>query len=254
MSRKFSEDYLVEESTREVLQEIGWHIEYAWGEESFGEDGLLRRDNRSEVILTRYLRNALETFNPNLPESAYSDAIGQISEKFANKSLIQINKEKYDLFKNGVSVKYVDSYGVAKQKRLQVFNFKDPYRNNFLTVRQLEVSGELYNRRPDIVGFVNGIPLILFELKAPNKDLKHAFTDNLLDYKDTIPELFHSNAFVVLSNGRDSRVGTITSPYNFFHEWKRIDEEDAGQVSLDTMLRGVCEPGRFMDLFEIFSK
>ncbi len=104
MSKEYSEDYLVEESTREVLQEIGWTIIYAWGEESFGEDGLLGRSDKTEIILKRSLRNALEKFNPNLSDTVYNDAISQISAKFANKSLIQINREKYNLFKNGVQV------------------------------------------------------------------------------------------------------------------------------------------------------
>ena len=107
-------------------------------------------------------------------------------------------------------------------------------------VRQLEVVGELYNRRPDVVGFVNGIPLVFFELKAHHTDLRNAYNDNLNDYKDTIPHIFHSNAFIILSNGTDAKVGTVTSPYKFFLDWKRIEEDQEGIVSLDTMLRGTC--------------
>jgi type I restriction enzyme R subunit len=110
----------------------------------------------------------------------------------------------------------------------------------------------LYNRRPDVVGFVNGIPLVFFELKAHHTDLRHAFDDNLKDYKDTIPEILYCNAFIIVSNGVDSRVGTLTSPYKFFMEWKRIEEDDEGVVSLDTLLRGTCAPHRLLDLFENF--
>ena len=99
---------------------------------------------------------------------------------------------------------------------------------------------------------MNGIPLVFFELKAHHTDLKNGYTDNLRHYKRTITKLFHCNAFVVLSNGVDARVGTITSPYKFFLEWKRIEEDDEGVVSLDTMLRGTCEKARLMDLFENF--
>ncbi|WP_404358832.1 type I restriction endonuclease subunit R [Methylotuvimicrobium sp. KM1] len=112
--------------------------------------------------------------------------------------------------------------------------------------------GKLYNRRPDVVGFVNGIPLVFFELKAHHTDLRHAFDNNLSDYKDTIPEILHCNAFIILSNGADSRVGTLTSPYKFFMEWKRIEEDDEGVVSLDTLLRGTCAPHRLLDLVENF--
>jgi type I restriction enzyme R subunit len=121
-----------------------------------------------------------------------------------------------------------------------------------MAVRQLEVVGELYNRRPDVVGFVNGIPLVFFELKAHHTDLRNAYNDNLKDYKDTIPHIFHNNAFIILSNGTDAKVGTVTSPYKFFLEWKRIEEDEEGIVSLDTMLRGTCAPHRLMDLFENF--
>lgn len=103
-----------------------------------------------------------------------------------------------------------------------------------------------------MVGFVNGIPLVFFELKAHHTDLRDAFDKNISHYKDAIPDVLYCNAFIVLSNGTDSRVGTLTSPYKFFMEWKRIEEDDEGVVSLDTLLRGTCAPHRLMDLFENF--
>lgn len=121
-----------------------------------------------------------------------------------------------------------------------------------MAVRELEVHGKMYNRRPDVIGFVNGIPLIFIELKATNKDVSYVYYDNLRDYKDAIPELFYSNAFIILSNGTDAKVGTVTSPYKFFLDWKRIEEGDEGVVALDTMLQGTCEPRRLMDIFENF--
>jgi len=170
----------------------------------------------------------------------------------ADKTLGRINQEKADLLKNGVPVSFTNDKGDLVKKRLKVFDFNDYQNNHFLAVRQLEVVGELYNRRPDVIGFVNGIPLVFFELKGHHTDLRHAYNDNLHDYKDTIPHIFHSNAFIILSNGTDAKVGTITSPYKFFLEWKRIEEEEEGVVSLDTMLRGTCAPHRLMDLFENF--
>jgi len=158
----------------------------------------------------------------------------------------------FELFTKGVPVSYQDDQGVLQKKRLKVFDFNQPENNHFLAVRQLEVVGQLYNRRPDIVGFVNGIPLVFFELKAHHTDLRNGYDDNLSDYKDTIPEILHCNAFVILSNGTDSRVGTVTSPYKFFLEWKRIEEDDKGSVSLETMLRGTCDKTRLLDLFENF--
>lgn len=252
MSNEYSEDNLVEQATQDVLEELGWQVEYAWTKETFGENGLLGRENKSEVILTSYLKNALIKFNPDLPDVAYQNAIDQITEKAADKSLVQINKEKYTLFTKGVDVSFTNDKGELERKKLKVFDFDNPTDNHFLAVRQLEVVSDLYNRRPDIVGFVNGIPLVFFELKAHHTDLRNAYSDNLTDYKDTIPHIFHANAFVVLSNGTDARVGTVTSPYKFFTEWKRIEEDDEGIVDLDTMLRGTCDRVRLIDLFENF--
>lgn len=252
MSYEYSEDGLIEQATQDVLKDLGWQVVTAWHNESFGEDGLLGRDNKSEVILNRYLLQALETLNPDLPKAAYDNAIDQINQKVADKTLGQINKEKYELLKNGVPVSFTNEKGELVKKKLKVFNYQDYTANHFLAVRQLEVVGDLYNRRPDVVCFVNGIPLVFVELKAHTNDLRKAYTDNLKDYKDTIPHVFHCNAFIILSNGPETKVGTITSPYKFFLDWKRIEEEEEGVVSLDTMLRGTCAPHRLMDLFENF--
>lgn len=259
MSYEYSEDGLVEAASQEVLEDLGWTVEYAWNKEGLTtaddkqrKQGLLGRINKSEVLLVRYLLAALQKLNPNLPASAYQQAIDLLSSAVADKHLTAINKEKHHYLVNGVPVSYQDDKGVLQKKLLRVINFSEPESNDFRAVRQFEVVGKLYNRRPDIVGFVNGIPLVFFELKAHHTDLRQAFDDNLSDYKDTIPEILHCNAFIILSNGTDARVGTVTSPYKFFLEWKRIKEDDEGLVSLDTLLRGTCDKTRLLDLFENF--
>jgi len=257
MSYEYSEDGMTEAATQEVLEELGWTVVTAWQNESLAtqadrSDGLLGRLNKTEVILERYLLQALRTSNPDMPEAAYQQAVNVLKESAADKHPAAINKHKHDLLVKGVPIRYQDEKGVLQKKCLKVFDFDDPANNHFLAVRQFEVVGKLYNRRPDVVGFVNGIPLVFFELKAHHTDLRHAFDNNLSDYKDTIPEILHCNAFIILSNGADSRVGTLTSPYKFFMEWKRIEEEDEGVVSLDTLLRGTCAPHRLLDLFENF--
>jgi type I restriction enzyme R subunit len=257
MSYEYSEDGLVEAASEEVLLDLQWQVKTAWHNEALSTqddrcDGLLGRANKSEVILIRYLKQALVKLNPELPETAYQHAIDQLIQVEADKSIGATNKTKHALLTKGVQVSYQDDNGKLQKKRLKVFDFNNPTENHFLAVRQFEVVGKLYNRRPDIVGFVNGIPLVFFELKAHHTDLRNAYEDNLTDYKDTIPEVLHSNAFIILSNGTDSCVGTVTSPYKFFLEWKRIEEGDKGEVSLDTILRGTCEKSRLLDLFENF--
>lgn len=252
MSYEYSEDGMVEEATKEALDELGWEVVTAWHNETFGKDGLLGREDKSEVILTRALRHALVKLNPGLPENAYQQAIDIVTQKTADKTLGKINQEKYKLLKDGVPVKFTNSDNELEERKLKVFDYQDYTNNSFLAVSQLEVVGDLYNRRPDIVGFVNGIPLVFFELKAHHQDLRHAYDDNFTDYKDTIPAIFHCNAFVILSNGPESKVGTVTSPYKYFLDWKRIEEDAEGVVSLDTMIRGTCDPKRLMDIFENF--
>jgi type I restriction enzyme, R subunit len=252
MSYQYSEDGLIEQATQDVLQELGWEVVTAWKKETLGADGLLGRENHGEVILSRYVLAALEKFNPNLPKIAYEQAIDILEQKQAGKKLAQINKEKYELLKNGVPVSFNDTEGKLVKKKLKVFDFKNYEANHFLAVRQLEVVGELHNRRPDVVGFVNGIPLVFIELKSHREDIRKAYFNNLNDYKDAIPHLFHHNAFIILSNGREAKVGTITAPYKYFLDWKRIEEHEEGEVSLDTLLRGTCAKHRLMDIFENF--
>jgi len=252
MSYEYSEDALIEQATQDVLEELGWSVITAWHNESFGANGLLGRENKNEVVLTRYLLQALKKLNPNHPETAYEQAIELISQNSADQTLGRINKEKSELLKNGIPVSYTNDKGELIKTKLKVFDFNTYDNNDFLAVRQLEVVGELYSRRPDVIGFVNGIPLILFELKAHHQELRHAYSDNLKDYKDAIPHLFHNNAFIILSNGTDAKVGTITSKYKYFLDWKRIEEDEEGEVSLDTMLRGTCDQKRLMDIFENF--
>lgn len=215
MSHEYSEDGMVEEATKEALTKLGWKVVTAWKKETFGKGGLLGRENKSEVILTRELRHALVKLNPNLPDTAYQQAIDIITQKTADKTLGKINQEKYKLLKDGVPVKFTNSDNELEDRDLKIFDYQDYTNNSFLAVSQLEVVGDLYNRRPDIVGFVNGIPLVFFELKAHHQDLRHAYDDNFTDYKDTIPAIFHCNAFVILSNGTESKVGTVTSPYKY---------------------------------------
>ena len=252
MSNEYNEDNLVEQAASEILIDLGWKIETAWHNETFGTNGLLGRENKSEIILSKFLLPVLEKLNPNLPKSAYKDAYNKIALKDVGKKLDKINKEKYALFKSGVKVSFTNDKGELTKKTLKVFDFDNPKNNHFLAVRQFEVQGELYLRRPDIIGFVNGIPLIFLELKAHHRELRHAYEDNLKDYKDTIPHLFDTNSFIVLSNGLNTSIGTITSPYKFFHEWKRINEDEVGKISLDTTIRGTCSKDKLIDLFENF--
>lgn len=258
MGNDYNEDNLVEQATIDILADLGWETKRAWGDETMGTDGLLGREKKTEVVLRKFLIPQLELLNPNLPAKAYEDAYEQIARRTTDNRLGHINHEQYKLLKKGAEVSFVNEHGELEKKKLKVFDFNEAKNNHFLAVQQFEVHGQLYNRRPDVICFVNGIPLVFIELKAHYRDLQHAYDDNFKDYKDSIPHLFYNNAFVILSNGVDSsdesgtKVGTITSPYKFFHEWKRIEENTEGVVSLDTTLRGTCAKDKLLDIFENF--
>jgi len=249
----FSEDTLVQQTTAEYLEkELGWESVYAYNQETFGPDSTLGRSSDREVVLTRYLLEKLSELNPGLPEDAYSEAVRQIVEFSSAQTLLATNRDKYSLLKDGVQVAFRNNKGERVKDRLRVFDFANPANNHFLAVRELWVRGDLYRRRADIIGFVNGIPLLFIECKNIHKSLRTAYDQNLADYKDTVPLLFHHNAIVMLGNGNKARIGSVSSKWGHFHEWKRLAEQEPGVVDMETLLKGVCSKQNFMDLLENF--
>ena len=170
-------------------------------------------------------------------------------------SLEAANREVYLLLKEGIKVSVPDrERGGQKTERLRVIDWEQPANNDFLLVSQFSVTGALYTCRPDLVGFVNGLPLVVIELKKPGVPARAAFDENLTHYKQQIPALFWFNALLIASNGTDSRVGSLTADWERFFEWKRIEREDEPRrVSLEVMIRGTCEPARLLDLVENFT-
>ncbi len=145
--------------------------------------------------------------------------------------------------------------GGQKTDVVAVVDWSNPERNDFFLTSQLWVSGELYTKRPDVVGFVNGLPLVLIEFKKPGVNVREAYDKNLADYKDTIPQLFHYNAFLLVSNGTQSKLGSLSAKWEHFSNWKKIEsEEEVATVSLDSILRGTCEKSRLLDLVENFTR
>lgn len=255
MGNNYSEDQLIEQTCIDIFKnQLQWEIANVYQGETFGATGTIGRESEADVILKTRFYNAIQTLNPNLPKQAYDLAFEQLNNDDATKGLAEINHEKHNYLKEGIPVTYKNEKGeIVKNKRIKVFDFDSIENNNFLAVQQLWVEGKSKRkRRPDIVGFVNGVPLLFIELKAHHRKIKVAYETNLNDYKKVIPRMFHCNAFIILSNGFESKIGAITSKYEHFHDWKRITEEQEGIISLDTILKGVCEKSRMMDLFENF--
>ena len=253
MSYEYSENILVQESSGNVLSDkLGWDVVFAYNTEVLGENGTLGRKSYKEIVLVRYLKKALFDNNDWMTEDYANEAVKILCAYVSSASLMQINEEKYSMLRDGISVQYKNENGSTEPRLARVFNFKEPEKNHFLAVKEMKIHGDLYRRRTDIVGFVNGIPLLFIELKKQNVDVKAAYDGNYTDYLDTIPQLFRFNAFLMISNGLEAKVGTLGSKYEFFHEWKRLKEDEKGSVDLETMLLGICNKKTFMDLFENF--
>lgn len=253
MSYDYSENILVQESAGNLLRdELGWDVQFAYNKEVLGKNGTFGRTSYKEILLKRYFNAALKKFNPWINDEQILEAQRILENRLSTSSLLQINEEKYFLIRDGIKVTVKKPNGETEKQTATLIDFKNPQNNYFLAVKELKIHGDLYRRRTDIVGFVNGIPLLFVELKKTTVDVQNAYEDNYTDYQDTIPHLFYYNAFVMLSNGTEAKVGTLGSKYEFFHEWKRLAEAERGSVALETMLRGICKKENFLDLFENF--
>ena len=209
-----------------MFAELGWQTVSAL-EETFGPTGTLQRETKGEVVLASRLRTALERLNPALPSEAITAAVDELTRDRSAMSLEAANREVYLLLKEGIKVSVPNKErGGQKTERLRVIDWEYPENNNFLLVSQFSVTGALYTYRPDLVGFVNGLPLVVIELKKPGVPARAAFDENLTHYKQQIPALFWFNALLIASQGTDSRVGSLTADWERFFEWKRIERED----------------------------
>jgi type I restriction enzyme R subunit len=249
----YGEGELIEQPAIDLFKELRWETVNAQ-EETYGLKGTLGRDNRGEAVLTARLLTALKKLNPDLPPDTFTQAVEQLTRDRSRMSLVAANREVYTLIRDGVKVRFRDPEdGGETSETLRIIDWDDPGKNDFLLVSQFWITGEMYTNRADLVGFVNGIPLLFIELKAAHKNLQTAFTGNLKHYKDTVPHLFWFNGFIVLSNGSESKAGSITGEWGHFADWKKINSEgEKGVISLETIIKGTCEPSRFLDLMENF--
>lgn len=252
----FSED-IVEEAGIAVLKELGWlHLHGV----SIAPDGPApQRQAFSEVVLLPRLEKALEALNPHAPEVARTEAIRQLLSA-ATGSLVEENRRIHRMLVEGVGVQYRNETGALVSDKLWLIDFAEPDANDWLVVNQFTVVEAGHNRRPDVVLFVNGLPLAVLELKNPgdeNATTAGAF-NQLQTYLEQIPSLFRTNAVLVVSDGMEARVGSLTADLERFMPWRTItgDEHDLthkGSPELDTLLRGVFHRERFLALIRDFT-
>jgi type I restriction enzyme R subunit len=254
MVDEYSEQALVEQPAIELFDELGWETADCFHEFDSSRSPL-GRETPSEVVLIARLRAALEKLNPGLPAEAIGLAIEELTRDRSVMSMTAANREIYQLLKEGVKVNIPSGEQAYDEKTevVRIIDWREPWNNDFFLASQFWVTGEMYKRRADLVGFVNGLPLVLVELKAAHKQIENAFNRNLKDYRDTIPHLFWYNGFIILSNGTNSKIGSISAEWEHFNDWKKIDNEgEEGIISLETMIWGTCLPERLLDIVENF--
>jgi len=249
----YTEDSIVEQSALSIFQEMQWQNLNVY-KEDFGDNGTLGRTNRSEVVLRPRLIHALEKLNPSISKISLSEAADMIMRDRSAMSPIAANQEVYKIIKDGLKLGVHNDEGESEDVTLRVIDWEQPEENDFLLCSQFWIMGETQPKRADLIGFVNGLPLVFIELKSSHAKLSKAYNENLKDYKSSIPQLFWYNQLIILSNGIASKIGTVSSSWEHFSEWKKIEREDEPrQVSLEVMLRGTCEKNRLLDLIENFT-
>ncbi len=251
---EFHEDPAVKDPAMLLLGAVGWQeqgdLQQEWGSGTSSEG---RRTMKEAILLPR-LERALRHLNPDMPAEGLEKAVQALLEDRRAMPPQEAVRAFHGLLRAGVKVRVSDGRGGFETRTVKVIDWTEPRNNHFFAATEFWLQGEVYKRRADIVGFVNGMPLLLFELKAPSVNVKHAFDDNLRDYKQTIPQLFTPNAVTVLTNGGVTRIGSAFAPWEHFYDWKKVDREDEeGAATLETVIRGVCAPERLLDIAENFT-
>jgi len=238
----------IEEFVIELLQNQGW--QYLSPEEQE-----LERPNLSEVVLKSRLKRAIETINPTISEEAREQALRQVLN-LPSQNLIDNNEVFHRLLTEGIEIEVMGEEGI-KGDKVWLIDFAHPENNEFLVCNQFTVIENNINKRPDVVLFVNGLPLVVIELKNPtdeNATVAKAFTQ-LQNYKNAIPSLFYYNAALVASDGLDARAGTISSDISRFLAWKSSDgfkEDTATTPQIETLTKGMLGKNILLDLIRHF--
>jgi type I restriction enzyme R subunit len=244
----------VEEAMLAWLGELGYEV--AYGPDVEPEKLAAERDDFTEVVLSRRLRAALKRVNPELPASAIGDALKKVLVA-ESPSLLENNRRFHRLLVDGIDVEYARPDGSISGDKAWLVDFDDPEANDWLAINQFTVVEGKTNRRPDVVVFVNGLPLGVIELKNPGDakaTTRQAF-NQLQTYKQQIPSLFTTNELLVASDGIEARHGTLTGAWERFMPWRTVDGSaiaEKGTPELATLVRGIFERRRFLDIVRHF--
>lgn len=246
-----NEKALVEDPALALFQEVGWTTKSLLQEFDGGASSEGRETKRQPYLPAR-LREALARLNPGLDSTVIDKAVEEITRSRSSMAFVAANKEVVRLLRDRIPVPTVGEDGQPTTVHVTAIDWENPSNNEFLMASQVWFAGDLGQKRADAVGFVNGIPLLFCEFKAPTQPVSDALDGNLKDYRATIPHVFAPTGFGLISNGHDTRLGAVEAPWEHWLEWKRLEEEDAPTNSLEVAIRGACEPARFLDIVENF--
>lgn len=249
---------IIEESAIEILQAQGW--DYANGKEISPEGEFCERENFSEIVLLNRLRNAVSRINPSIPLDAQEAAVQKVL-RIASPDLLHNNEEFHRLLVEKVKISYQEN-GYERSHEVALIDFEHPDNNQFLVVNQYTIIENNQNKRPDVLLFVNGLPLVVIELKnaaSENADIKSAY-QQIQTYKAIIPSLFTYNAICILSDGLECKAGSVSADLSRYMTWKTADgvkEASRFKPQLETLLKGMLQPVTLLDLvrnFIVFEK
>jgi len=244
---------MVEQEALEILQELGYEILY--GPDISPDGSTPMRDLYSDVVIVEKLRDAINRLNPDIPTVAREEAVKKVL-RTDNPDIISNNQLFHQFLTDGVTIEYRKDGRIVYDK-VWLFDFQNPDNNEFLAINQFTIIENDHNRRPDIILFVNGLPIVVIELKNPADEkatLNKAY-QQLQTYKSEIPSLFHFNEILVISDGMQARAGTLTSDYQRFMPWKTIEgEKDAlvDKLEMEILIRGMLNKKVLLDLIRHF--
>ena len=244
----------VEQAALDWLSDLGWQL--AHGPDIAPDTPSAEREDYGQVILARRLRDALSDLNPSLPADGLDDAFRKLTRPEGSTPEAR-NRAFHRMIVNGVEIEYRDAGGAVRGDLIRVIDFDEPANNDWLAVNQFRVTEDRNNRRPDVVLFVNGLPLGVIELKNPADEDATIWTawQQLQTYKSELPTLFSMNEALVVSDGTEARLGTLTSGREWFKPWRTVTGEtlaDPHMTELQVMLEGAFEPSRFLALVRDF--
>ena len=222
-------------------------------------DGTGRKDKK-QVVLPGVMFESLCRINPDIPEQTVRTVVDELCRTPVSSDLMQTNYQNYQKIRNGITVEY-NKNGKKTSNILRLLSYNDVLSNTFTVASQMWIKGETHWRRPDLIIFINGFPLVFIELKNSNIPVKNAYDINLKNYLKDIPYLFNYNQICVLSNGMETRLGSFAAGYEFFFEWLKVENEKENPdrkairencTSLEYFIAGLCEPKNLLDYIENF--